>query len=183
MKQILISIKPKWVAKILSGEKTLEIRKTAPKEWVGLHNGKIKKNPEPMIVYIYCTKSDYIGHISKKYVGKVVAKFTLKDVYTIYYRDTTDENDTIYTIYRIGEKIVHIWADHHPFDNSLLRDSCLLYRELNDYLKGKIGYAWKIDDLEIFDEPKKLSDFYTYRKPSYILERAPQSWLYVEENE
>lgn len=32
MKKILISIKPKWTAKILNGEKTLEIRKTAPKD-------------------------------------------------------------------------------------------------------------------------------------------------------
>lgn len=29
---IIISIKPEWVEKILSGEKTIEIRKTAPKE-------------------------------------------------------------------------------------------------------------------------------------------------------
>ena len=31
MKEILISIKPQWVEKILSGEKTIEIRKTMPK--------------------------------------------------------------------------------------------------------------------------------------------------------
>ena len=32
MKQLLISIKPKWVAKILNGEKTIEIRKKVLKE-------------------------------------------------------------------------------------------------------------------------------------------------------
>ena len=31
MKAIMISIKPKWVAKILNGEKTIEIRKAMPK--------------------------------------------------------------------------------------------------------------------------------------------------------
>lgn len=31
---ILISIKPEWVCKILNGEKTIEVRKTAPKELI-----------------------------------------------------------------------------------------------------------------------------------------------------
>ena len=31
MKAILISIKPKWCEKIFNGEKTVEVRKTAPK--------------------------------------------------------------------------------------------------------------------------------------------------------
>ena len=44
MKSILISIKPKWVAKILNGEKTIEMRKTMP------------KSDLPIDVYIYCTK-------------------------------------------------------------------------------------------------------------------------------
>ena len=42
-KAILISIKPKYVAKILNGEKTIEIRKTMPKDL-------------PIDVYIYCPK-------------------------------------------------------------------------------------------------------------------------------
>ena len=32
MKAVLMSIKPKWCEKIFSGEKTIEVRKTAPKE-------------------------------------------------------------------------------------------------------------------------------------------------------
>ena len=31
MREIMISIQPQWVEKILSGEKTIEIRKTMPK--------------------------------------------------------------------------------------------------------------------------------------------------------
>ena len=43
MKSVLISIKPKWVEKIASGEKTIEVRKTMP-------------NIEtPFKCYIYCT--------------------------------------------------------------------------------------------------------------------------------
>ncbi len=31
MKAVMISIQPKWVEKIVNGEKTIEVRKTAPK--------------------------------------------------------------------------------------------------------------------------------------------------------
>ena len=42
-KSILMSIRPQYVAKILNGEKTIEVRKKFPKDYVGW-------------VYIYCTK-------------------------------------------------------------------------------------------------------------------------------
>lgn len=42
MKSILLSINPKWAEKILSGEKTIEVRKTAP--------------ITPCKVYLYATK-------------------------------------------------------------------------------------------------------------------------------
>ena len=51
MKSVLISIQPKWVEKIVKGEKTIEVRKTAPQE-------------VPFKAYIYCTKE-------KKQVGKL----------------------------------------------------------------------------------------------------------------
>ena len=91
MKAILISIKPELVAKILNGEKTIEVRKTAPKCEL------------PITVYIYCTKSNkhlldyefekdgcnfflwdmkshhypFKGESDHYFNGKVVAKFTL----------------------------------------------------------------------------------------------------------
>ena len=45
MKSVLISIQPKWVEKIASGEKTIEVRKTRP------------KLETPFKCYIYQTKS------------------------------------------------------------------------------------------------------------------------------
>lgn len=45
MKSVLISIQPKWVEKIASGQKTIEVRKTAPKLKV------------PFKGYIYATKA------------------------------------------------------------------------------------------------------------------------------
>lgn len=44
-KAVLISIQPDWCKKILSGEKTVEVRKTRP------------KLETPFKVYIYCTKT------------------------------------------------------------------------------------------------------------------------------
>ena len=50
-KAILMSIQPQWVKKILNGEKTIEVRKKFPKDYVGW-------------VYIYCTKGkDYLYEI------------------------------------------------------------------------------------------------------------------------
>lgn len=92
MKSILVSIKPKYVADILNGRKTIEIRKNMPKCEL------------PITVYIYCTKEDSLAKLKTyqkdTYVceqefkcedfpkldsgyegkGKVVAMFTLNKV-------------------------------------------------------------------------------------------------------
>lgn len=169
-KSILISIQPKYVEKILNGEKTIEIRKTMPKCEL------------PIDVYIYCTKArkpqqdkdcvreDYLtvphpwfkqhSHIKQQYVlganygeclnGKVVTKFTLKNVEQFY----------IFT-----EGLIQYWNACN------LGKSCIPYDGLVNYIgKGKNGYAWNIDNLEIFDIPKDLNEF---------LVKAPESWCYV----
>ena len=55
-------------------------------------------------------------------------------------------------------------------------------KEIDDYLNGEKGYGWHISDLVIYDKPKELSEFFTPmgKRPSYMLERPPQSWCYVE---
>jgi len=179
MKSVLISIKPEWVAKILNGEKTIEIRKTMPKCEL------------PIDVYIYCTKGDYIGRISKKYVGKVVARFTLNKV---------EEFDSKSFIDVANKTCV---LNPHTCET---KSSCLSYSEIRDYCKDGIGYAWHISDLGIYTEPKELNEFYTLKcnqkkRPCNIkdvfgvvechrlckmckpLSKAPQSWCYVEERE
>lgn len=55
MKAVLISIQPKWVEKITNGEKTIEVRKTAPKQ-------------VPFKCYIYCTKS-IRAHVFHLYIN------------------------------------------------------------------------------------------------------------------
>ena len=144
MKSILMSIQPKWVEKIISGEKTIEVRKTAPKK-------------VPFKVYVYCTygrgkgKSalyiDAYGKVSRKangvkwINGKVIGEFVVRNI------ESFSE-----------------WQHDYP---SLLRHIDLYagtegdYAFLNNYLKGKKhGYAWHISDLKIYDEPKELREFF-----------------------
>lgn len=167
MKAILISIKPKWVAKILNGEKTIEIRKNMPKCEL------------PIDVYIYCTKGsgieklygsnlpvcgsdDNIVYFADNFDatrdtdilnGKVVAKFTLKRVGVLKYQEHADERS-----------------------KQVNKDTCLTDEELDAYLGKETGYAWFIDDLEIFDKPKELSEFKV--KKTYICKNCPPKYQY-----
>ena len=199
MKAIMISIKPKWVAKILNGEKTIEIRKAMPKCEL------------PIDVYIYCTKEEYLicdlytgkaryhnipkGTNNFTLSGKVVAKFTLNKI---------DKHHVLPT-----ENIL-------PFNWNVekkLSELCLTKEEVMAYGNGEDYYAclWHISNLEIFDRPKELNEFYKgfrrkYHKNhfaqdihkeknvlvqpikcgyeyTYSLTKSPQNFCYVEVEE
>ena len=77
----------------------------------------------------------------------------------------------------------------------LLKQSCLDYDELDNYLQGEKGTAIHINDLEIFNKPKEISEYkHTIKKYCYNadfdyecveeitlpLTRAPQSWQFIE---
>ena len=181
MKSILISIKPKYVADILNGEKTIEIRKTMP------------KCDFPIDVYIYCSKGKKNWHLlevenheyeydyyigSKEYGcemdGKVVAKFTLRKVEEIVYQGET------YFTKSLKEQ-------------ELMNKSRLNFSNIDCYLRELNGYAWHIDNLVIFDEPKELNEFVKCDDKHirigncFIgfggiprLTKAPQSFMYIE---
>lgn len=168
MKSILLSARPEWIAKIFNGDKTAEIRRTAPKEWVDYLSGETIEKPKPMTVYIYCTKSGILvdwGDADEdigRYMdftecppldrpqlqGKVVASFVLKEVEKVHYDGWSD----------------HFYTERDDFRTDVLSASDLAYEELKDrYFKNefKMGcYAWHISDLTIFDEPKELSEFF-----------------------
>lgn len=178
-KAILISIHPNYVAKILNGEKTLEIRKSKPMCEL------------PIDVYVYCSKDKPRAILTDKgcvvantlnvggssqyksgysLSGRVVAKFRLNTVSRVAW-------------YNRGYECGYIYEGIDPLN---YKSSCLSMKELHQYLCGKSGYAWHIDDLEIFQEPKELSEFKTVlqpHKPSYYLERPPQSYCYCEVSE
>ena len=157
MKAVMISIRPEWVTKILSGEKTVEVRKTAP------------KLETPFRCYIYETQGktdtpwiDEEGHTIFRGRGQVVAEFICKRITTIAYTmdgfaDVVDVNT-----------------------------SCLRPNDFIEYGKGKPLYGWHISELKIYDKPINIGKFkvtvtnkaWSFQKK---LERPPQSWCYVEE--
>lgn len=97
-KSILLSIRPEQTEKILSGEKTIEIRKKFPKDYVGW-------------VYIYCTKGKYLfGAVGS---GFYVPKKCNKNTYTYNIGD-----DYIFISERLlksvslnGKVVARFWCD------------------------------------------------------------------------
>lgn len=152
----------------MSGEKTIEVRKTAPKE-------------VPFKAYIYCIKDK-----AQSGCGKVIGEFICDEVEK----------------FSVGS----LRCD------DIEKLACLSYREMINYFykpeeldgkTSKMGYAWHISDLKIYDKPRELFEF--GRKCDYTSEihcrdclilgdwdsccgvmckpltRPPQSWQYVEE--
>lgn len=206
MKSVLISIRPQWVEKIASGEKTIEVRKTRP------------KLETPFKCYIYCTKEsvDATGrhlHINEKRKRKRygITNRWLKGNEVEIIRGW----DLAYKCYLadgkvIGEFIcdnihIHIPLGLRGFEENkaTLTQMCLTKDDLNKYSGLKLLYGWHISDLKIYDKPKELSEFYTrcnileskcklcdncFDREDYYgrhyavkkLTRPPQSWCYLE---
>ena len=203
MKAVMVSIRPKWVEKIASGEKTIEVRKSVP------------KTDEPFKVYMYCTndrkevlcvaegglakKGDlYInGNIHYPFTGgtlngKVVGEFVCDDLFYFIQFDMG-----IFACKIEDGKVLP--PDTNPFSKTFLSE-----KEMEEYLGCKDGYGWHISDLKIYDKPKEITDFeYPCPRPSggyncygckyqeqisankygcnARVHRPPQSWCYVEE--
>ena len=68
MNEIIISIKPEWCRKIMTGQKTAEVRRTKP------------KLNTPFKCLIYCTKD---AKSNELYKGKVVAEFVCDKIFNI----------------------------------------------------------------------------------------------------
>ena len=195
MKSILLSIKPKYVELIASGQKTIEVRKTAPKE-------------VPFKCYIYesrngghrckhCNEKDSCYSYAPKNVGcyngrgKVIGEFIC---------DKVDEYPYDY-------------CDGVDIDDDTILETAIDREDINIYAKGKTLYGWHISDLKIYDKPRELSEFRTpcnfrnadnscqyewvdcyytkfdYNQDSSInmaecssyITCAPQSWMYIED--
>ncbi len=165
-KAVMLSIRPKWCEKIVSGEKTIEVRKTRP------------KLDTPFKCYIYCTlpKYPHEDFIATDYPrpqfyggGKVIGEFTC---------------DRIYELAPLN---------HAPDD--VEKQACLTREEIVNYLKGT-GYGWHIVNLKIYDTPRELSEFERPYECNECdakwatecnachkegkIKRPPQSWCYVE---
>ena len=67
--------------------------------------------------------------------------------------------------------------------HSKLKQTCLTMKELEDYLQKKKGYAIHIKNLNIFDKPRELNEFYNskdYYKTWQPIKNAPQNMMYAD---
>lgn len=182
MRKLMISVHPQWVQKILNGDKTIEVRPWIPK-------GEL-----PLEVLIYVTKGEpylaeeKINHDDTWEVSQTFLGYSLFD--TKYELDFRDEyyvkncpplNGKVVASFILNKveeiimrKICGEWEVYGSENgqDSLIQKSCLTQKEIFRYLKGNNGYAWHIDDLKIFEEPKELGD--------YGLTKAPQKMVWVE---
>lgn len=203
-KAVMLSIRPKWVEKIASGEKTIEVRKTRP------------KLETPFKCYIYCTRDKHLAFMQNQTGtnliacmdvdaaipvggaignGKVIGEFTCDRIYEL---ETKAHGGSYY-----------VKGEGQSTTNEVARQSCLTLKDMHAYLKAAKGYGWHIFDLKMYDAPKDLNEFWfppelycekercggcpcdqvadvngeysfdcEWKRP---LTRPPQSWCYVEE--
>ena len=180
MKAIMISIKPKWCAKIMNGEKTIEVRKN--KALANAIQKLIDENGYADI-YVYCSKDDKnilfyqfvnYGDDSEEYYdiaplkdliveneevfnGKVAFKFRCYKVEEIKIHFLNKQ-----LTYRIASR--YDYTTKSLSNSQLKKLSCLSNDEMNNYFKyvydkNVVGTAIPISNLEIFDRPKELSEF------------------------
>ncbi len=198
-KAVLASITPKYCELIVSGQKTVELRKTRPKidtsfkvymyctkpkrtayySAVGLSTDELYRLPNGEIKYGCSIElAGWDNYTSDNFLnGKVIGEFVC---------------DRIFDARDIGGKEFHAKA-------------CMTTEEWLKYTDGHKGivWCWNISDPKIYDEPKKLSEFLKYNrteddcyfqhlpKPRSCrdcikkcgLKRPPQSWCYVEDLE
>ena len=160
MTGVLISIQPQWCELIVTGKKTVEIRKNRP------------KLTAPFKCYIYQTKMRWLYELLRKVAledladrlkrsrGKIIGEFTCDECVTY------DPSDLIEAAELSVKSLVSI-------------------ADIRSYAKGrKELYGWHISGVKLYDTPKPLAYLI---KPAGaddpFLKRAPQSWCYVMERE
>lgn len=208
MKSILMSIQPKWCELIASGLKTIEVRKTAPKE-------------VPFKVFMYCTKEEPNLYIPAEFncfpLDEASQPYFAKEPFIV-------EVDNLANGKVIGEfvcdkvdKVINhgsgfsIFNESEAYTNCVAKQSGLYFDDLKKYLETKDGYAWHITDLKVYDKPRELGEITTYttrrryttkkakeftgdginieklmhgnRVEARIITRPPQSWQYIQELE
>lgn len=166
MKSVLISIRPRWCELIASGKKTIEVRKTAPKE-------------VPFKAYIYETydkKYDDIGicwgngkcfeHGCKKVIGEFVCDYLYENI-------SYDCEASCVSVSKLKEyangKSLYGWhiSDLKIYDKP---------RDLKKFCVWKKCNSCKISGYE-----STACRYGEDCKVPVVITRPPQSWCYVEE--
>ena len=167
-KAVMLSIRPKWVEKIVNGEKTIEVRKTRP------------QLATPFKAYLYVTAGNLSyrcpnGMICHCNGGRaVIGEFTCDRIYKID-KDSTD------FLFKAGGLSVYKQAAEEKCGLCV----AMTGDELHGYLGHCQGYGWHISGLLIYNQPKGLDEFTRLRETKFgsepvTIKRPPQSWCYVE---
>lgn len=197
--KILMPIHPRWCEKIFNGEKTIEVRRSAP------------KIDTPFEALVYCTRAKDIrkdGLYLLPNDRQLHLGCEEKDLEFVC-REGDFRNGKVigsFVCNKVDEYKYHIFEDDY-------KAMCLSYDEVKTYSKGKTLRGWHITEPKLFDEPRELSEFGTICKKDgndecgdcpylqvYVnsypcddcvdtwcgvgnikpITRVPQSWIYVE---
>lgn len=180
MKKILLSVYPKYCELIFSGKKTIEVRKSAPKE-------------VPFKAYIYCTKAgekfvhggigekqflffnpdtkeykfDYAFELiccKNKYSkdnflsGKVIGEFICDKIDCYPYGDMSFP-----ALAYDGTPTICECESGYDITCGDLEKTCLDYEDLENYGESKTLYGWHITNLKIYNKPRGLGEFWSIK--------------------
>lgn len=162
MTAVMLSIRPEWCEKIISGRKTVELRKSRPKLEL------------PFKCYIYCTLTGS-NELFKKTLSGDIARWNKEK--------WADKKGHV-----IGEFVCDCFLSHCEMANADIAEQTALVRreEIHKYSNGKEVFGWHISELKIYDKPKELTEFLVEDNRTFdclqlvAMKRAPQSWCYVE---
>lgn len=158
MKAILISLKDTWWNKILSGEKTEEIRKTMPRQIECDYDGDTANYQTPLKIYVYLSGT-----------GHIVGHF---DCNKIKFWDSA-QSEWAYSVAPIpGVSCIMPMSDTTAFKR-MNEKGCLTDKQIADYFGDEDfkAYFWSIINPIEYNSPIPLLEF--------GMKRPPQSWCYV----
>lgn len=202
---VLLSVQPQWLAKILNGEKKIEIRKAIP------------NLTPPYDVLLYCTKARKSSVFTKEehfalshdwweHSDKTEKEPQFDDFKTTFYKNG---NDILWSgahkNYIVNGKIVgKVTVDKvdtiitsREYNNAL-GPAAMTFAQMFNYAQGKPLHALHLTNLVIFDKPMELGEVYRellkhelatestvlynhsfYTIPLNRLTKAPQNFCYV----
>ena len=130
MKSIMLSIRPEWLQKILSGQKTVELRLSRP------------DLAPPFKVFLYCsckgTKNPseileiHSGGKIYKANGLVVGEFTCTEIDRVVRVGYMGSNAPL-------QYCVNTQPGNYTPAEKLYEDACLTVKQAEDYLCGRVG--------------------------------------------
>ena len=182
IKAIMISDKPRYCAKIMNGEKTIEVRRN--KALVSAIQKLIGENGYADI-YVYCSKDKS----DKETLKFMRGRYGCMKNYDPY--DKVIFKFRCYKVEEISWQMGVYQLEQQGF-NDFLDKCCLGFCEIKNYLNRKNGYAIHISDLEIFDKPKELCEFESTKQhlvdvgqiqpilQNIRLTKAPKNFCYIE---